>query len=394
MPKLTKRTIEALDVRESDYFVWDSELPGFGVRVLPSGRKKFVLQYRYGKISRRMGIGQFGAITVDQARGLALQGLAKLRQNIDPLAEVRERRTAITVKELSERFDAEHIAVHLKATTAKEYRRNLKLFILPAIGQKRILDVTRADIAKFHHDSRDRPYQANRNIEIISKMFNLAELWGLRPDGTNPRRHIKKYPEKKRERFFSEGELGAIGRVLDEMEAERIELPSAIAAVRLLLFTGCRLREIMTLKWSYVDLDRSALHLPDSKTGAKIVSIGNAAIEVLKKLDRDPDNAFVITGRVPGQHLTDLQPCWQRVRSRAGLKDARIHDIRHTFASVAVTRASRSDSRSEQSMERRPSPARRAAARSPTCWLWKASNRRVAPGSSDGGFQRRVNQSA
>lgn len=337
MPKLTKRTIEALDVRESDYFVWDSELPGFGVRVLPSGRKKFVLQYRYGKTSRRMGIGQFGAITVDQARGLALQGLAKLRQDIDPLAEVRERRTAITVKELSERFDAEHIAVHLKATTAKEYRRNLKLFILPAIGQKRILDVTRADIAKFHHDSRDRPYQANRNIEIISKMFNLAELWGLRPDGTNPRRHIKKYPEKKRERFFSEGELGAIGRVLDEMEAERIELPSAIAAVRLLLFTGCRLREIMTLKWNYVDLDRSALHLPDSKTGAKIVSIGNAAVEVLKKLDRDPDNVFVITGRVPGQHLTDLQPFWQRVRGRAGLKDARIHDIRHTFASVAVS---------------------------------------------------------
>ena len=137
MPKLTKRTIEALDVRESDYFVWDSELSGFGVRVLPSGRKKFVLQYRYGKTSRGMGIGQFGAITVDQARGLALQGLAKLRQDIDPLAEVRERRTAITVKELSERFDAEHIAVHLKATTAKEYRRNLKLFILPAIGQKR-----------------------------------------------------------------------------------------------------------------------------------------------------------------------------------------------------------------------------------------------------------------
>ena len=337
MAKFTKRSIEALDIRESDYFVWDSELSGFGIRVLPSGRKKFVLQYRYGKISRRMGIGQFGAITVDQARGLALQGLAKLRQDIDPLAEVRERRTAITVKELADRFDAEHVAVHLKATTAKEYRRNLKIFILPAIGQKRILDVTRADIAKFHHDSRDRPYQANRNIEIISKMFNLAELWGLRPDGTNPRRHIKKYPEAKRERFFSSSELGAIGRVLNEMDAERIELPSAIAAVRLLLFTGCRLREIMTLKWSYVDIDQSALNLPDSKTGAKIVSLGSAAVQVLRNLERTPGNEYVIAGRVPGQHLTDLQPFWQRVRARAGLKDARIHDIRHTFASVAVS---------------------------------------------------------
>ena len=337
MAKFTKRSIEALDIRESDYFVWDSELSGFGIRVLPSGRKKFVLQYRYGKISRRMGIGQFGAITVDQARGLALQGLAKLRQDIDPLAEVRERRTAITVKELADRFDAEHIAVHLKATTAKEYRRNLKIFILPAIGQKRILDVTRADIAKFHHDSRDRPYQANRNIEIISKMFNLAELWGLRPDGTNPRRHIKKYPEAKRERFFSSSELGAIGRVLNEMEAERIELPSAIAAVRLLLFTGCRLQEIMTLKWCYVDIDQSALHLPDSKTGAKIVSLGAAAVQLLAELERVPGNQYVVAGRVAGQHLTDLQPFWQRVRGRAGLKDARIHDIRHTFASVAVS---------------------------------------------------------
>ena len=337
MPKFTKRSIEALDVRESDYFVWDSELSGFGIRVLPSGRKKFVLQYRYGKISRRMSIGRFGAITVDQARSLALQGLAKLRQDIDPLAEVRERRTAITVKQLAERFDAEHISVHLKATTAKEYRRNLKIFILPAIGQKRILDVTRADIAKFHHDSRDRPYQANRNIEIISKMFNLAELWGLRPDGTNPRRHIKKYPEAKRERFFSSSELGAIGRVLTEMEAERIELPSAIAAVRLLLFTGCRLQEIMLLKWSYVDIDQSALHLPDSKTGAKIVSLGAAAVQVLRNLGRVTGNEYVIAGRVPGQHLTDLQPFWQRVRARAGLKDARIHDIRHTFASVAVS---------------------------------------------------------
>ncbi len=337
MPKFTKRSIEALDIRESDYFIWDSELSGFGIRVLPSGRKKFVLQYRFGKISRRMGIGQFGAITVDQARGLALQGLAKLRQDIDPLAEVRERRTAVTVKELADRFDAEHIAVHLKATTAKEYRRNVKIFILPAIGQKRILDVTRADIAKFHHDSRDRPYQANRNIEIISKMFNLAELWGLRPDGTNPRRHIKKYPETKRERFFSSSELGAIGRVLNEMEAERIELSSAIAAVRLLLFTGCRLQEIMTLKWTYVDIEQSALHVPDSKTGAKIVSLGAAAVQVLGNLERVSGNEYVIAGRVPGQHLTDLQPFWQRVRARAGLKDARIHDIRHTFASVAVS---------------------------------------------------------
>ena len=225
----------------------------------------------------------------------------------------------------------------MKASTAKEYRRNLKLFILPAIGHLRIVDVTRADIAKYHHDWRHRPYQANRNLEIISKMFNLAELWGLRPDGTNPRRHIKKYPEKKRERYFSPAELQAIGRVLGEMEKERIELPAAIAAVRLLLFTGCRLGEIMTLRWEYVDFPSKLLRLPDSKTGAKEVHLGHAAIAVLKNITPAEGNPFVIEGRNPGAHLTDLQPFWQRLRGRAGLKNARIHDLRHTFASVAVS---------------------------------------------------------
>ena len=337
MAKLGKRNIEALDPADKDYFVWDRELPGFGVRIFPTGRKQFVLQYRHGKVSRRMSLGRFGAITPEQARKLALEALVKINNDEDPLAEKKARRTAITVRELAKRFDDEHVAVHLKPSTAKEYRRNLKQFILPAIGHLRIIDVCRADIAAYHHKWRCRPYQANRNLEIISKMFNLAELWGLRPDGTNPRRHIKKYPEKKRERYFSPAELQAIGRVLRDMEAERIELPSAIAAIRLLLFTGCRLGEIMTLKWDYVDLGANLVRLPDSKTGAKVVHLGAAAIAVLENIDRIDGNPWVITGRNDGAHLTDLQPFWQRVRGRAGLKDARIHDLRHTFASVAVS---------------------------------------------------------
>lgn len=335
--KLTKRNIEALETRDKDYFAWDDELPGLGVRVFPSGRKQFVLQYRNGRTSRRMTLGRYGVIAPDQARRLALEALCKISGGGDPMAERRERRDALTVRDLAARFDEEHIAVHLKATTAKEYRRNVKLFILPAIGRMRITDVARSDVARFHHDWRHKPYQANRNLEIISKMFNLAELWGLRPDGTNPRRHIKKYPEKKRERFYSPSELQAVGRVLCDMEGEGIELASAIAAVRLLLFTGCRLNEIMRLRWEYVDLAANALRLPDSKTGAKTVHIGEAAVAVLRGIRREPDNPFVIAGRIPKSHLTDLQPFWQRVRARAGLKDARIHDLRHTFASVAVS---------------------------------------------------------
>ncbi len=245
-------------------------------------------------------------------------------------------RQAITVKELAERFDAEHVAVRVKESTAKGYRRLLKLTILPALGRHRVTEVTRADVAKLHHDQRHIPYEANRCLEVISKMFSLAEMWGLRPDGSNPRKHIKKYAEEKRERFLSPAELKRVGEVLREMESEGIELASAIAATRMLILTGCRLSEIMTLKWEHVDLAGKALRLPDSKTGAKVVHLGQAAFDLLMKIERIGKNPWVIVGIKPNARLTDLQPFWQRVRARAGLKDARIHDLRHTFASTAV----------------------------------------------------------
>jgi integrase len=283
-----------------------------------------------------MSLGPSTVLTCEQARDRAITIVAAVRNGQDPAAQRDARRTAATVKELAERFDREHISIRLKPSTAKEYRGNLKRFILPVLGRLVVTEVTRADIAKFHHDLRHVPYQANRCLEVISKMFNLAEMWGLRPDGTNPRKHIRKYPEEKRERFLSAAELRRVGEVLREMEDEGIELPSAIAAVRLLILTGCRLSEIMTLKWDYVDIPGKALRLPDSKTGAKVVHLGQPAIEVLKEIERVEKNRWVIVGTKPGASLSDLQPFWQRVRARAGLKDVRIHDLRHTFASTAV----------------------------------------------------------
>jgi integrase len=336
MPKLTKRIVEAAEVKTAEYMLWDGELPGFGVRVMPSGRRSYMVQYRAGRRSRRMGLGPHGVLTADQARSMAVQVLAEVRTGSDPAGVRKERRDAVTMAEVADRFDKEHIAVHLKESTAKEYRRNLRRFILPVLGRHRVADVTRADVAKFHHDLRHIPYQANRNLEIISKMFNLAEMWGLRPDGSNPRRHIRKYPEQKRERFLSAGELRRLGHVLGEMESERLELPSAIAAVRLLVLTGCRLNEIMKLRWEHVDLADAMLRLPESKTGAKVVHLGQAVINLLRDIGREPFNLFVITGTCPGKPLSDLQPFWQRLRARAGLKDVRLHDLRHTFASVAV----------------------------------------------------------
>jgi integrase len=336
MPKLTKRTVDAAEVRSSDYFVWDDELAGFGLRVLPSGRKGYVVQYRAGRRSRRISLGPSAVLACEQARNQAMTIIAAARNGEDPAAKRDIDREAITVTELADRFDKEHIALRVKASTGKEYRRNLKRFILPALGRLRVNEVTRADVAKFHHDLRHIPYQANRCLEITSKMFSLAEMWGLRPDGSNPRKHVKKYAEEKRERFLSPAELNRVGEVLREMESEGIELASAIAAVRLLILTGCRLSEIMTLQWEHVDIPGKALRLPDSKTGAKVVHLGQPAVEVLEKIERIEKNPWVIVGTKPNARLTDLQPFWQRVRARAGLKDVRIHDLRHTFASTAV----------------------------------------------------------
>jgi integrase len=336
MPKLTKRRVDAAEAQAREYFLWDEEVPGFGLRVLPSGRKGYVVQYRAGRRPRRMSLGPSTVLTCEQARSRAIIIVASVRNGQDPAAHRDAQRTATTVKELAERFDREHISIRLKPSTAKEYRGNLKRFILPALGRLTVTEVTRADIAKFHHDLRHIPYQANRCLEVTSKMFNLAEMWGVRPDGTNPRKHIRKYPEEKRERFLSAAELRRIGEVLREMECEGIELPSAILAARLLILTGCRLNEIMTLKWEHVDLAEKVLRLPDSKTGAKLVHVGQPAVELLEAAERIDRNPWVIPGTLEGKRLSDLQPFWQRVRARAGLKDVRIHDLRHTFASTAV----------------------------------------------------------
>lgn len=337
MPRLTKRVIEAAEIQAAEHFIWDDSLPGFGVRVLPSGRKGYIVQYRAGRRSRRMSLGPSTVLTCEQARTRAITIIAAARGGDDPAARRDTDRRTATVKELADRFDKEHVSLRIKESTAKGYRRLLQLTILPALGRHRVTEVTRADIAKLHHDLRHIPYEANRCLEVISKMFSLAEMWGLRPDGSNPRKHIKKYAEEKRERFLSPVELKRVGEVLREMEREGIELPSAIAATRLLILTGCRLNEIMTLQWEHVDLPGKALRLPDSKTGAKVVHLGQPAIDVLEKIARVETNPWVIVGTLPGARLTDLQPFWQRVRARAGLNDVRIHDLRHTFASTAVT---------------------------------------------------------
>ena len=216
----------------------------------------------------------------------------------------------------------------------------MAIYIDPAIGGMRVSEVDRKDIAALHHDMRDAPYQANRSLAVLSKMFSLAEVWGWRANGSNPCRHVERYKERARERFLSQEETERLGAVLREAEPE---IPVAVAAFRLLLLTGCRLSEIQTLRWDYVKDD--CIELPDAKTGgravplgpeARAVPLGPEARAVLARLPRTDSNPWVIAGRRPGTHLTDFQRPWQRIRERAGLEYVRIHDVCHSYASRAL----------------------------------------------------------
>ena len=332
MPKITKRSVDAATPADKEFFLWDDELKGFGLRIYPSGRKMYLAQFRAGGRLRRVNIGLHGALTPELARTEAMKHLSDVRLGGDPATDRDKRKASPTMKEFGQRFLKEHVAVHCKPSTYGEYKRSVELFINPKLGSYRILDVTRADVVNLHQSMKAKPYQANRTLGVLSIMFTVAHTWGVRTDGVNPCWKVKRYREVKRERYLTPDELARLGEVLRESDAE----PEAANCIRLLLLTGCRLGEIQTLKWDYIDFDAGVLRLPDSKTGAKIVPIGKAVIDVLKDIPKLKDNPYVITGRVEGQYLTDIQKPWRRLRKRAGLDGLRIHDLRHSFASDAL----------------------------------------------------------
>ena len=336
MPKLTKRTVDALVGQERERVVWDDDLKGFGVRIHPTGRKVYIVKTRYRGKPVKATIGPHGAVTPTEARTRAAEIITGARAGKDPAGWNGRNDRAPTMRELGRRFLEEYVPSHCKASTAEEYGRSVRLFIDPRIGARRVPDIQRSDIAALHHGMRETPYQANRTLGVLSKIFNLAELWGLRPDGSNPCRHVKRFREEKRERFLSDAEYRRLGEVLKEAGRDGSETPAAVAAFRLLMLTGCRLSEIQKLRWEHVDLEAGELRLPDSKTGAKVVHLGEPAIAVLRGIDRDDGNPWVIAGRKPDSHLTDLQHPWRRIRERADLEDVRIHDLRHSFASGAL----------------------------------------------------------
>jgi len=362
--RITKRTVDSAQPRGKPFIIFDAAVKGFGVRVMPTGARSFVLEYRPGAggrsvAKRRLTLGRYGAMTVDQARTAALNALAHVRLGSDPQAEKSGERASPTVGDLIGLFRAEHVDAKLKAGTTQGYKIALEK-LRAAHGGIKASQLTRAQVAALHARMRGNPYGANRFLAITSKLYSWASDRGLLPEGyANPAAKIGRYKEESRERFLTSEELARLGDGL--REAETVGLPwtvdekmpkskhaakpenrrtpispFAIAAIRLLILTGARLREILHARWEHIDLERGILFLPDSKTGKKPIFLNAAALAVLADLPRIAGNPHIIAGAKHGAPRFDLRKPWAAVTRVTGLDGLRIHDLRHSFASVGA----------------------------------------------------------
>jgi len=337
MPKLTKRIVDAAKpTSDREVFRWDAELRGFGLRVKPTGVKSYIIQYRTRTgISRRMTIGQHGVLTAEEARREAKVQLGRAAKGDDAAADKANARDGLSFATFTERYLSDHAATKKKPSSVRMDRINLNKHILPILGRRRLDTIGRADVVRLHHSMRDAPGAANRCLALLSKMMNLAERWGERPDGSNPCRHVEKYREHKRNRFLSADELARLGAACLRCEKDEKLGLSFLALVRLLIFTGARLSEIQKAQWDWVDFKSGVIHLPDNKTGAKTIMLPAPALDVLARLARVDANPYIITGE-GNRYLVSVWKPWAVLRALAGLKDVRLHDLRHSFASVGA----------------------------------------------------------
>ncbi|ODT80980.1 MAG: hypothetical protein ABS76_14430 [Pelagibacterium sp. SCN 64-44] len=370
--KLTKRVVDGVEVRQSRYILFDSVVAGFGLRVMPTGAKSWIFEYRPGEGGRnvpkkRVTIGAVGDFTPDQARKEAERLRALVKTGGDPQGEKTRRREAATTRELAEAF-LEHIEEKRSASTHEGYKRTLELHFLPSFGARKAASVEHAEIAKLHRGMKANKPSANKLLRVISSMYNwgASKAQRLLPSGTNPASDIEPYVELPRKRMLNPEELERLGSSMRVAETEGLPWalnpekkvkhrrkdaeeqtsvidPYAVAAIRLLIFTGCRLREILRLKWTDVDFVNGILtirkHKTDRMVGAKTVVLNAPALAVLSSLERI--GAYVVAGESAGKKdekpRADLKRPWEAIRRNAGLGDVRIHDLRHNFGAFAAS---------------------------------------------------------
>lgn len=339
--KLTKRAIDAArytGTGNARCVLWDDELPGFGCRVFPSGAKSFVLSYRTAGRKRLMTIGTYGVLTLDQARTQARSHLASVETDgADPLAERERARQGETMAALCSAYMERH------ATTKKsagDDQRRIDRHILPRWKAHQARAITRADVASLHSRiGRDRPYEANRTLALLSKMFELARRWGYVPaDHINPARDIDRFRETKRDRWITPAELPALAQAIDAEPNQ-----AARFALWLYLLTGARKTELLTARWDQIDWERAELRLPDTKAGrTHYIPLSAPALALLREIPQVDGNPYILVGRGPRgvpaderppAHLVNISKPWSRVRAAAGVSDVRLHDLRRTVGS-------------------------------------------------------------
>ncbi len=315
--------------------LWDADIKGFGARCRATATT-YVYKTRINGRQEWVTIGKHGSPwSPETARKQAIKLAAEAASGINAAEIKRSHRSKPTLAELADEF-LRHHGKKIKPRTLADYRRLIRTHLIPKLGKSKIDGITRAQIARAHADWGDTPRTANHALAVLSKMMNWCADHGYIPENSNPCRRIAKYKENARERYLSHAEIARLSEILTQLEQADEESPYVIAAIRLLLLTGARLSEITTLKWDYVDLNTASLRLPDSKTGKKVIRLNTQAVEILTALPRLEGNPYVIVGRRDGAHVINLQKPWRRIRAKVGLDDVRIHDLRHSFASILI----------------------------------------------------------
>ena len=334
--KLTKTVVGTAQPDTEPYELRDAAVPGFLLKVTPTGRKVFMLAYVANNGQRRKpAIGRFGEITVEQARVIAQDWLADVRKGKDPSAEKSAARRAPTVKELFERFIADYSEPRNRPSTVEANRGYGKLYIIPHFGQTKVSDITRADISSLMKKMAKTPTNANRVLSAVRKMFNMAEVWGMRSDGSNPCRHIPKFPERGKTRLITDAELKRLYAYLNKAEADGLEHPFILLAVRLQFEFAARMSEILKLEWAWVDFDNRRVEWPDSKTGGMSKPMSGEAVRLLKAARGLESSPYVCPAifdpnRPMPKHT--YYKGWRRILERAGLSHIGTHGIRHRSA--------------------------------------------------------------
>jgi integrase len=354
MVKITKRLVDRMGASVADVVHWDDDLAGFGLRVKPSGARSYVVQYRNaGGQSKRLTLGRVGVLTPEQARSEARSALAAVARGKDPAAEKRAQRADLTVAELVEKYLSEGPAdkPEKKASSWATDASNLRRHAVPLLGRRHAGTLTKRDIQQLQASVTRGATKADRKsgkkrgrirvrggagtawraTVVVAAMLAWAVDRGLL--ASNPAEGVKLNKPRSRERFLTDEEVAALGNAMAEAEEEGANL-KALAIIRLLLLTGARRNEIESLQPEYVDFQRGAAFLPDSKTGAKTVALGAAALEVLASLSAE-DGWYFPAERGDG-HYQGVSKVWRKVRKAAGLNGVRLHDLRHSFASVTV----------------------------------------------------------